>query len=199
MRLFSFDTHVAQTLAKRSLQMLHIFRPMSSTQLATTLMQLERYHTAHLPGSEIGLVAIDSINAYHWPDRFTAEHIRASSLPSERRKATNTLPQLRISSALSSLRATHAPAIIMSSRGFQSSTTQDASALVDLFTPTHHITLSAFRRPRFQDAVTEKNYHQTEAVEMAEIRASMRPSKCSTVDNFILHITEEEVLATSSQ
>jgi len=191
MRLFSSDMHVAQTVAQRSLEKLHIFRPTSSIQLATTLTQLGKYHTAHFPGSQIGLVAIDSINAYHWPDRFIAE----TSLPSEHRKASScTLPVL---TALLSLRATHALAIIMSSRGFQSSTMQGSSVLVDCLNPTHHITLSALRSPQFQEGIpvaTDKKPHQGEAV---EIRASMRSLLSSTVDNFTLHIAEEEVLASS--
>lgn len=180
MRSFSCDMNVAQTVAQRSLQRLHIFRPTSSSQLAATLTQLGRYHTTHLAGSQIGLVAIDSINAYHWPDRFTAEHIRTSSLPS-------------ILTALSSLRATHAPAIIMSSRGLQSS---GASALVDCFNPTHRITLSALHSPQFQEdmpVATDERNHQREGVETAEIRVSMRLVTCSIVEDFVLHVAEEEV------
>jgi hypothetical protein len=71
-------------------------------------------------------------------------------------------------------------------------------ALVDPLFTTHHITLSALRAPQFQQGIpvaTEEKRHQKGAVENTEIRASMRTIKCSTVQNFILHIAEEEVLA----
>jgi DNA-repair protein XRCC2 len=188
-RLFSFDMHVTQTVAQSSLEKLHIFRPMSSTQLAMTLTQLGRYHTAHLPGSEIGLVAVDSINAYHWPDRLVAEHIQTSS---EHRKASSlTLPQLRISTALSSLRATLAPVIIQTIRGVQ----YGAPASVDPLISTHHITLSTVHVQHGMLVATPNNHRQEEVVDNVEIIASMQ--RCSTVDShsFTLRIAEEEVVA----
>jgi DNA-repair protein XRCC2 len=196
-RLFSFDMCVAQTVAQRSLERLHIFRPTSSTQLAITLTQLGRYHTAHLPGSEIGLVSIDSINAYHWPDRLIAEHIQTSSLSPEHRKASSSsLPPLRILTALSSLRATHAPVIIMTNRALQS-TVHGVPALVDPLISTRHIMLSVVHAPQFQRGMpvaTEEKNHQDEleVVEKTEIIVSMQ--LCSTVDNFTLHITEEAMV-----
>jgi DNA-repair protein XRCC2 len=202
LKRFSFDINVAQAVAQTSLERLHVFRPTSSTQLATTLTQLGKYHAAHLPREEMGLVAIDSINAYHWPDRFTAEHIRTSPLSPEQRKLS--LPPFRILTALSSLRATHAPVVIVTSRGLQS-TIHGVPALTDPLISTHHIALLPLQLPRFQRDIhaepgnvnAEERRLQRDVLENAEITASMRTLKFSTVHDFTLRITETEVLATS--
>lgn len=193
-QLFSFD--IAQTVAQRSLERLHIFRPTSSTQLATSLTQLGRYHTTHLPGSEIGLVAIDSINAYCWPDRLIAEHMRSS--PEQRRTSSSTFPPLCIRTALSSLRATHAPVVVMTSRGLQS-TMHGVSALVDPLISTHQITLSTPQFQRCMPVATEEKHHQKEAVENVDILASMRLLKTSSLHSFTLHIAEDEVVASQPE
>ena len=82
--LLPSDKSAASSIARRSLQRLHIFRPDSSLQLAATLSQLAKYHAFCLPGEKIGLLAIDSVNANYWPDRFTLEQTRAST-PNKRR------------------------------------------------------------------------------------------------------------------
>jgi len=183
-RMFSSNIH-AQTVAQRSLERLHIFRPSSSTQLATTLTQLGRYHAAHLSGVEIGLIAIDSINAYHWADRFIVEQVQTSSLT---RKA---LPPLRILTALSSLRATHAPVIMMTSRDLQATIHGAPPSLIS----THHITLSAHHVSRFQQGMpiaTAKVEEKDHGRERVEIIASMQILKYSTVNDFSFHITGNE-------
>jgi DNA-repair protein XRCC2 len=195
LKRFSFDINVVQAVAQTSLERLHVFRPTSSTQLAITLTQLGRYHAAHLPREEMGLVAIDSVNAYHWPDRFTAEQMRTSSLSPEQRKLSH--PPLRILTALSSLRATHAPVMIMTSRGLQSTIRGD-SAPTNPLIPTHHI---ALQLPRFQrdmhpgTVTAEEKRLQREALENVEITASMRALKYSTVHDFAFRIAETEVIA----
>ena len=79
LRLLPSDRSAASTIARRSLQKLHIFRPDSSLQLAATLFQLAKYHAFCLPGEAIGLLAIDSVNANYWPDRFTMEQMHTST------------------------------------------------------------------------------------------------------------------------
>lgn len=190
-RLFSGDMNLSQAMAQKSLERLHIFRPTSSAQLAITLTQLGKYHAARLPDSAIGLVAIDSINAYHWPDRFIAEQARAPSLYLEQRKASNSnQPLLCIMAALLSLRTTHAPLIMMSNRNLQS--TLHAGPLIS----THHIILSAVSAPQFQGDMliaTGGRHREKEPTEKAEIMVSLRTLNCTAVDDFILYIGEEEV------
>jgi len=79
LRLLPSDRSAASSIARRSLQRLHIFRPDSTLQLAATLFQLAKYHASCLPGEAIGLLAIDSVNTNYWPDRFTLEQTRNST------------------------------------------------------------------------------------------------------------------------
>jgi DNA-repair protein XRCC2 len=55
---------------------MRIFRPTSSDQLAVTLAHLPKYHAKHFPDTALGMVAIHSVDAFYWLDRFKAEQLR---------------------------------------------------------------------------------------------------------------------------
>jgi len=57
-----------------------LFRPSSSTQLAAGLANLPAHHISNLPTAEIALLAIDSISAFHWLDRFSVERHRSAPI-----------------------------------------------------------------------------------------------------------------------
>ena len=161
--LVSFDKHVAQTVARESLHRLHIFRPSSSTQLATTITQLGRYHGTHLPSSEMGLVAVDSLNAYYWPERFVVEHMRVRGNGSFRP------PVLHVLTALASLRETHGPAIVLTRRDVQSSSShEDAHDHAAPLIPTRHIRLSGPDVPRVQSGKAHEKKEQSENAEIIQ-------------------------------
>jgi DNA-repair protein XRCC2 len=63
-----------------ALRNVHLFRPSSSTQLAAGLANLPAYHISNLPTAEIALLAIDSISAFHWLDRFSLERHRSAPI-----------------------------------------------------------------------------------------------------------------------
>ncbi|KAJ7235904.1 P-loop containing nucleoside triphosphate hydrolase protein, partial [Mycena haematopus] len=65
-----------QLLAETALHKVHIFRPASTLQLAASIYNLPAYQKTHMPDADIGLVAVDSLSAFYWPDRFTAEQLR---------------------------------------------------------------------------------------------------------------------------
>jgi len=101
-----------QDLANKALEKLHLFRPATSNQLAVTLLHLPAYHTAHLPETEIGLLAIDSISSFYWPDRLTVELMRsAQPAPSY------TSPLQHVLTALQDFRSSHAPVIVLTNWG----------------------------------------------------------------------------------
>ncbi|KAJ7070924.1 hypothetical protein C8F01DRAFT_1108345 [Mycena amicta] len=54
-----------------ALRNLHIFRPKSTAQLAVSIAALGRYQRKKVEG-DIALVVVDSMSAFHWPDRYTA-------------------------------------------------------------------------------------------------------------------------------
>ena len=64
------------TIVDRCLKNIHIFRPSSSDQLAATLAHLPKYHAKKFPDIALGIVAIHSVDALTWLDRFKAEQLR---------------------------------------------------------------------------------------------------------------------------
>ena len=63
-------------IVDRCLKNIHIFRPTSSDQLAVSLSHLPKYHAKHFPDIALGIVAIHSVDALTWLDRFKAEQLR---------------------------------------------------------------------------------------------------------------------------
>ncbi|KAF9460786.1 hypothetical protein BDZ94DRAFT_1265120 [Collybia nuda] len=113
------DSHAAQFIARESLQRLHTFRPTSSAQLAATIVHLPKYHATNFPRVAIGLVAIDSISALYWPDRFATEHMRTALFPTELAKSR---PEVALSLhhvliALRLLHSTHGNMIVLNNWG----------------------------------------------------------------------------------
>lgn len=66
-------------LVEKCLQHIHIFRPASSDQLDITLHSLHKFHGKLFPALELGMIAIHSIDAFYWLDRFKAEQARLST------------------------------------------------------------------------------------------------------------------------
>ncbi|KAJ4486291.1 hypothetical protein J3R30DRAFT_3697790 [Lentinula aciculospora] len=172
--LANTDSNTVQLLVKRSLQNLHIFHPGSSIQLAVTLLRLPSYHQTKLPDSEIGILAIDSMSAFYWLDRFTAEQLGATHAP---RAHEFTNPLQHVITALQQFHRTHNPLIAFTNWGLTRSHTNpdegernvptyrqhlnpapalfpNAGAMLEHpfssgFSLTHHITLSMPTLPQF--------------------------------------------------
>ena len=64
-------------LVEKCLQHMHIFRPASSEQLDVTLYSLHKFHAKLFPALELGMIAIHSLDAFYWEDRFKAEQARS--------------------------------------------------------------------------------------------------------------------------
>lgn len=105
----TIDPDSIQMLVKQSLQNLHVFSPHSSAQLAATLLHLPSYHRTKLPNSEIGILAVDSMSAFYWPDRFTAEQLR----PTTHRVNTTSNPLHHVVVALQRFHRSHKPMIVL--------------------------------------------------------------------------------------
>ncbi|KAF7969208.1 hypothetical protein HWV62_27903, partial [Athelia sp. TMB] len=114
----SADTEQAPILpddmVKIALTRVHIFRPTSSAQLAASLLNLPNYHAEHLPDETIGLIAVDSISSFYWPDRFTVEQINSGDTKS-RTSSFNPLYHVLVS--LQKIRVSHAPVVILTNWG----------------------------------------------------------------------------------
>ncbi|KAI0660408.1 hypothetical protein C8Q70DRAFT_50206 [Cubamyces menziesii] len=107
-----------EDLAVQCLQNLHVFRPTSSAQLAVTLLHLPRYHAteSRLQNQEIGLLAIDSMSAFYWRDRFTLEQLHDAAQGSSRANLPPN-PILHVLKSLAKFRASHRPVILMTNWG----------------------------------------------------------------------------------
>ncbi|KAJ7786434.1 hypothetical protein B0H16DRAFT_1708600 [Mycena metata] len=97
-----------QLLAEMALRKLHIFRPVSTAQLAISICNLPAYQTARMPDADIALVAVDSLSAFYWPDRFTAEQLRPLGLSNN-----SSTPLQHVFSALQRFRISHNPITVL--------------------------------------------------------------------------------------
>ncbi|KAG7099319.1 hypothetical protein E1B28_001177 [Marasmius oreades] len=104
-----------QTLVDRCLNSLHIFRPSSSDQLASSILHLPLYHSSQMMRQEIGLIAIDSLSAFYWPDRYAIEQLRSRAGYNTVKDASNPLRHILI--ALERIRVMYRPLIIFTNWG----------------------------------------------------------------------------------
>lgn len=109
------DVHLSlEDLARAALTKVHVFRPTSSAQLAASLLNLPKYHIEHLPDDEIGLIAVDSVSSFYWPDRFTVEQTNAGA---GRGKSHVSSPLYHVLVSLQKIRASHGPVIVLTNWG----------------------------------------------------------------------------------
>lgn len=118
-RLISRDTSVMNIsdigeMTRKALSKVHLFRPTSSVQLAASLLNLPSYHVAQMPEDEIGLLAVDSISSFYWPDRFMVEQLTSTlSRPSGRGLSHSISPLHYVLSALEKIRLSHGPVLVL--------------------------------------------------------------------------------------
>lgn len=121
-----YNMEMTRRLAEESLQRLHVFRPTSLLQLATSLLHLPSYHKVHIPEHEIGLVAVDSVSAFYWPDRFIAEQTRnILQFAQGGLDPVSVHPLQHVLTALGRLRLSHAPSIILTNWGLNPASRSD--------------------------------------------------------------------------
>lgn len=104
------DELILHSRARNALERLHIFRPVSSPQLAATLYHLPKYLADRAPSQRLGFIGIDSIGAFYWPDRYTAQEMHAAG-------QHYVHPLHHVFSALRSLHLHYGPVIVLTSWG----------------------------------------------------------------------------------
>jgi len=93
---------------------LHIYRPASSLQLASSLLRLSAYHAATIVDRSIGIIAVDSLSAFYWEDKLVME------LEAKAGNSTATIhPLKRIQQGLEKVRISHGAAIVFTNWGLQ--------------------------------------------------------------------------------
>ena len=103
-----------QESVRRALARLHLFRPTSLIQLAASIANFPAYHSSHMPNQEIVVLAIDSISAFYWSDRFSAEQLRDIASTNLKNKAVPMVPSLcHVLDAVQGVRHSHRPLTIL--------------------------------------------------------------------------------------
>lgn len=109
------DNDSTQQTASDCLQRLHVFKPTSCNQLAATLYNLPNYHNQCAKDTEIAMLAVDSIGAFYWPDRFTVEQLRDEDIPAK--DVPHLSPLHSVLQALQQFRLSHAPVTVLTNWG----------------------------------------------------------------------------------
>lgn len=111
-RLLPLDSSDAEVAITTALDLLHVFQPTSSHQLTATVQHLPMYLSTNLPEAELGVLAVDSITAFYWSDRFFCEQARLANRSSAPVRPKNSLNQVFV--ALETLARSHGPLILLS-------------------------------------------------------------------------------------
>ena len=110
----------AKHLALAALKRVHVFRPTSSIQLATSLTCFPKYHIASILDEDVGLVAVDSVSSFYWPDRFTMEQLNSATAQHGTSHTPNSLQY--ILTALQKIRLSYGAVIVLTNWGLNSIT-----------------------------------------------------------------------------
>lgn len=207
---------IAQRIVKAALGNLHIFCPTSSVQLAATLAHLPAYHSKHLRNTEIGLLAVDSMSAFYWPDRFTVEQLRSIPMHSRPGTAVNVAnPLHHVLVALQNFRLSHNPVTVLTNWGlnpvpnssfyrqhlhpfpspFPESQAPASGNLPSTSLPlTHHITLNSVPIPSLDNemAPADEQYRK-EFCFKGEVRGLVRTPGSSDVGHFVFYIGANDI------
>ncbi|KAJ7038079.1 hypothetical protein C8F04DRAFT_1256108 [Mycena alexandri] len=201
-----------QLLAEMALRKLHVFRPASTAQLAASICNLPAYQTARMPDADIALVAVDSLSAFYWSDRFTAEQLRPLGLPSN-----SATPLQHVFSALQTFRISHNPVTVLTNWALAPANSSQPNApgpifykqhlplfpalpdsaavsshsiasdgLLNSLALTHHITLYLASIPPFHDHCNPSFSNPTEAGNM--VTGYIRRPASSQVAHFVFDI-----------
>ncbi|KAH8102489.1 hypothetical protein BXZ70DRAFT_928727 [Cristinia sonorae] len=106
-----------QELLDQCMRRLHVIRPTSTVQLAFSILHLSKHHATHpsLQNEALGLIAVDSMNAFYWDDRYTMEQLRGAGAPLNQ-NSTFVPPLAHVCKALHRLRLSHAPVVVLTTR-----------------------------------------------------------------------------------
>lgn len=94
----------------------HVFTPESTAQLAVTILSLPDYHAKTLPRTEMGILAIDTMSAFYWQDRFMGEQPCWSSMLAARLNHQPLMrtddPMRHVWTALDSVARSYCPLVV---------------------------------------------------------------------------------------
>jgi DNA-repair protein XRCC2 len=184
------------------LRKLHIFRPESSVQFAVAAANLPNYHSSSMPNDEIGLVAVDSLSAFYWQDRFLGEQPR-DGRPSGIEKALNSLEQIRQSHGsviaytnwgLPSARHNNTPFYQQHVSQLHSPFGGEPQVSHPILPVTHHMTLRAVAMPKISSDTAAVQLMGDRRVYDQVVEVLVRTVGFSEqVGSFMFKVTSDEV------
>ena len=205
---------------RRSLSRLHVFRPTSLAQLATSIANLPAYHASRMPNQEIALLAVDSISAFYWPDRLAAEQLRTAGI----------LPLHDVLDAIQSVRRSHGPLSFLTNWALNAAPSHSGSpytqhlhpfpilqdAIADLgaksadhsssspFRLAHHIALSSPSAGSSPPALlgntlVDTGRHGREIIDNSQVSCLLRSSGTREAARFTIQITDDDILVQPQQ
>ncbi|KAF9452668.1 hypothetical protein P691DRAFT_794355 [Macrolepiota fuliginosa MF-IS2] len=200
-RLLPLSPSAIEAITTRALDLLHVFRPTSSHQLAATIQHLPMYLATNLPEADLGILAVDSITAFYWPDRHLLEQIRSGNYGRTLTRSLNPLDHV----------LSHGPLVLLTSWNLSTSPGPQGRQRSD--TPTsapergadkpeqqrlsvsHHIVL-ATPKPLTDDGenTDDRSMDLKFATTTTYLSGTVRTPSNSKTAQFILHITEDDIL-----
>lgn len=211
----------AKHLALAALKRVHVFQPTSSIQLAATLTNFPKYHMTSILNEDVGLVAVDSVSSFYWPDRFTMEQLNSATAQHGTFHTPNSFQY--ILTALQKLRLSYGAVIVLTNWGLNPFTkSTDNSAPTTLYKQhikpfpiitltdsnripfneaslplMHHITLcfvSIAPSLLLADLETEEAQYRSKIVTNSEILGIIRSRGSSRVGRFTFGVRDDEVV-----
>jgi DNA-repair protein XRCC2 len=114
------------SITTKAMRNLRLFAVSSSAELTASLLDLHTYHGDELPTSEIAILAVDSLSAFYWEDRFATEVRRPWSSWSTRSYPNPSEPTEHVHHplhavfvALQAVCLSHGPIVVLTNWGLQ--------------------------------------------------------------------------------
>lgn len=208
-RLLPMDSPALDAIVTKALDSLHVFQPSSSHQLTATIHHLPAYLATNLPDADLGILAIDSITAFHWPDRYNHEQIRSANANHASLRSLN--PSSHVFTSLRSLTQSHGPLILLSnwdlspsstSHSRQSLDSSTSALLADPGLPWQHQLSVSYRITLSIPSISIDGNNSTNNKDPKAkpsnattfLSGTVRTPGSSKVTQFALHITEDDIL-----
>lgn len=202
-RLLPSNSPSVEAIITKALDLLHVFQPTSSHQLAATIQHLPMYLATNLPETDLGLIAVDSISSFYWSDRYILEQARPGNPSNGLPRQPN--PFNRVLAALQSLARSHGPLILLSSWDLRPSSRSENRRRLDAPVPvlrpdteksdqhllpiSHHISLSI---PALVDDVETMDKPLDSRTSC--MLGTVHTLGSSQATQFRLHISEDDVV-----
>lgn len=195
-RLISSEDEIPAVI-EQCLKRIALIRVTSTLQLAVSIINSPSYLARLFPGSELGILAVDSLSTFYWPDRFAAEG--PVDDPSNSRPVAIDNRFRNVVTALQKIRSSLCPVIVLTNWGLTPASRgtgpptfyrQHLNPWPDPFTPPRE-GLDQYIVPN--PALPAISFHVTTAVDSARLKFSghLRCPGSETIGRMDFRMCEE--------